>query len=150
MTLQNLIQNNQIEQIISTPTDAKIQIDKSKQILNFVMKTKDIPDSEEVIYNQLYDSQRIACMALLTLNGYRAKGSGHHKTTIEAAKFILVGQLQHEFRRLQKMRSGRIDFNYGGFVVISKTQIAQTILDANAIINTIDGLIASNNSTLQI
>lgn len=152
MSLQNLLQNKTLEQINTTPTDARQQLDKAFKIFNFAKKNLTETGDEDIIYNHIYDSLRLACVALLFLNGYRVKTSspGHHRLTVEAASLLLDEKHLNEFERIQHMRKKRNKFEYGNYVPVSRTELEQGMRDAFALLELVDKLIKEKESRFPI
>ena len=152
MTIQNLIQNNLIEPVNTTAVDARLIFNKATKVLKFATKNLSSTGDEDIIYAQIYDALRLACSALLVLSGCRVKTSstGYYRTTIEAAAFIIAGEFENEFFRIQKMRKNRNIFEYGNSIDISATELKQAMADAKTLITKIDGLISAKESKLPI
>lgn len=86
--------------------DARTQLDKAYKQYRFAKKNLSETGDEDIVYNHLYDSLRLACTALLYLNGYRVKssGAGHHWLTVQAASLI-INELPNEFKRIEKLKA---------------------------------------------
>lgn len=145
--LQILITNGAIEPINIGLKGIIIKKQKADKLYAFANKNLaglGVGD-EDIVYNNLYDSIRLGCEAVLLINGYRAKtsGEGHHYIVINAAAILLNGQLKNEFQRFQKMRNKRNKIEYGDFIGVSEAELKQANLDAAALLKKIDELLAS-------
>lgn len=151
MNLQNLLQNNQIELIKVTVADARTQLDKAYKQYNFAKKNLSETGDEDMVYNHIYDSLRLACTAILYLNGYRVKtsGPGHHWLTVQAASFV-INELPREFERIEKMRKKRNILEYGKTLSISETDLKQGMSDAQTLLERVNKLIGERESKLPI
>ena len=135
---QILLNNNSIEPFSLNSKGIEIKIEKANRLYNFAIKILSglgVGD-EDIVYNNIYDSIRLSCEAVLLINGYRAKtsGEGHHYIVINAAAILLNGQLDNEFKRFQQMRKKRNRIEYGDFVGISEAELKQAYIDAKAIL----------------
>lgn len=150
MSLQNLLQNNKIEKISSDITTAKTRLNKAYKLYHFVENNLSNSGNEEILYSQIYDSMRLACTAILDLNGYRVKtsGPGHHMTTIEAAMLLTNNELANEFKRIQKMRKNRNTIEYGCYLTISTTELKQGRKDASILLERVNQIIGENEPKL--
>ncbi|MCF7860356.1 hypothetical protein K9M09_01925 [Patescibacteria group bacterium] len=132
--LQILINNNSIESFPLNLKGIEIKIEKAEGLYNFASKNLSGMGTgdEDIVYNNIYDSIRLSCEAILLINGYRAKtsGEGHHYIVINAAAILLNGQLSHEFKRFQQMRKKRNRIEYGDFMGISEAELKQAHTDA--------------------
>ncbi len=135
---QNLINNNSIEPFALDPKGIEIKIEKADRLYNFANKNLSGlgMGDEDIVYNNIYDSIRLSCEAILLINGYRVRtsGEGHHYIVINAAAILLDGQLGNEFRRFQQMRKKRNQIEYGNFMGISEAELKQAYLDAKTLL----------------
>lgn len=136
--LQALLNNNSIEPFLLNLKGIEIKIEKADRLYNFAKKNLSGASSgdEDIVYNNIYDSIRLGCEAILLMNGYRAKtsGEGHHYIVINAAAILLNGQLSNEFQRFQQMRKKRNRIEYGDFMGISEAELKQADIDAKALL----------------
>jgi uncharacterized protein (UPF0332 family) len=136
--LQILLNNSSIESFPLDLAGIKIKIEKAERLYNFANKNLSGGGTgdEDIIYNNIYDSVRLGCEAILLINGYRAKtsGEGHHYIVINAAAILLDGQLSNEFRRFQQMRKKRNRIEYGDFMGVSETELKQAHADAKILL----------------
>ncbi|MDD4901362.1 MAG: HEPN domain-containing protein [Patescibacteria group bacterium] len=151
MNLQDLLKNNQVEPINITVADARAQLDKAYKQYNFAKKNLSETGDEDMVYNHIYDSLRLACTAILYLNGYRVKtsGPGHHWMTVQAAGLVM-NELPHEFERIEKMRKKRNILEYGKTLPISETDLKQGMSDAQTLLERVNTLIGERESKLPI
>ena len=151
MNLQNLLKNNQIEQVNTSAVDARVQLGKVYKQYRFAKKNLSETGDEDMVYNHIYDSLRLACAAILYLNGYRVKtsGPGHHWLTVQAASFVM-NELPHEFERIEKMRKKRNILEYGKTLPISETDLKQGMSDAHILLERVNTLIGEKESKLPI
>ena len=142
--IQTLLNNNSIEPSPLNLRGIEIKIEKADKLYNFANKNLSALDTgdEDIIYNNIYDSIRLSCEALLLINGYRVKtsGEGHHYIVINAAAILLNGQLGNEFQRFQQMRKKRNRIEYGDFMGISEAELKQAHLDAKALLTKVKEL----------
>jgi len=136
--IQTLLNNNSIEPFSPSLKGVEIKIEKADRLYNFANKNLSglgVGD-EDIVYNNIYDSIRLCCEAILLINGYRAKtsGEGHHYIVINAAAILLNGQLGNEFQRFQQMRKKRNRIEYGDFMGISEAELKQACIDAKALL----------------
>jgi len=150
MSLQNLLQNNKIEKISSDIATAQTRLNKAYKLYHFVENNLSNIGNEEILYNQIYDSMRLACTAVLDLNGYRVKtsGPGHHMVTIKAAALLMENDLANEFKRIQRMRKNRNALEYGCYTDISSTELKQGIKDASGLLKRVAEMITKNEPNL--
>lgn len=136
--LQTLLNNNSIEPFALNLKGIEIKIDKADRLYSFARKNLSGlgKGDEDIIYNNIYDSIRLICEAILLINGYRAKtsGEGHHYIVINAAAILLNGQLSNEFQRFQQMRKKRNRIEYGDFIGISEAELKQAYVDARVLL----------------
>jgi|GEM_PF-1198917 len=136
--LQALLNNNSIEPFPLDLKAVEIKISKADRLYNFANKNLSGlgTGDEDIVYNNIYDSIRLGCEAVLLINGYRAKtsGEGHHYIVINSAAVLLNGQLSNEFQRFQQMRKKRNRIEYGDFIGISETELKQAQADAKALL----------------
>jgi uncharacterized protein (UPF0332 family) len=136
--LQILLNNGSIEAFPPDLKGIEIKIEKAYKFYNFASKNLSGRDTgdEDIVYNNIYDSIRLGCEAILLINGYRAKtsGEGHHYIVINAAAILLNGQLGNEFKRFQQMRKKRNKIEYGDFMGISEAELKQAHTDAKALL----------------
>lgn len=136
--LQILLNNNSIEPFPLDLKGIEIKIEKADRLYNFANKNLLGLGSgdEDIVYNNIYDSIRLCCEAVLLINGYRAKtsGEGHHYIVINSAATLLNGQLTNEFQRFQQMRKKRNRIEYGDFIGISEAELKQAYLDAKVLL----------------
>ncbi len=79
--LQTLLNNNSIEPFPLNLKGIAIKIEKANGLYNFANKNLfglGMGD-EDIVYNNIYDSIRLSCEAILLINGYRAKTSGERR-----------------------------------------------------------------------
>lgn len=136
--LQTLLNNNSIEPFALNLKGIEIKIEKADRLYSFARKNLSGlgKGDEDIIYNNIYDSIRLICEAILLINGYRAKtsGEGHHYIVINAAAILLNGQLSNEFQRFQQMRKKRNRIEYGDFIGISEAELKQAYVDARVLL----------------
>lgn len=136
--LQILLNNNSIEPFPLDLKGVEIKIEKADRLYSFANKNLSGlgTGDEDIVYNNIYDSIRLGCEAILLINGYRAKtsGEGHHYIVINAAAILLNGQLSNEFKRFQQMRKKRNRIEYGDFIGISEAELKQAHIDAKALL----------------
>jgi uncharacterized protein (UPF0332 family) len=136
--LQALLNNSSIEPFPVDLKGVEIKIEKADRLYNFANKNLSGLGSgdEDIVYNNIYDSIRLCCEAILLINGYRAKtsGEGHHYIVINAAAILLDGQLGNEFKRFQQMRKKRNRIEYGDFIGISEAELRQAHTDAKTLL----------------
>ncbi len=136
--LQTLLNNNSIEPFPLNLKGVEIKIEKADRLYSFASKNLSGlgAGDEDIVYNNIYDSIRLGCEAVLLINGYRAKtsGEGHHYIVINVAAILLKGQLGNEFQRFQQMRKKRNRIEYGDFVGISEAELKQAYVDAKALL----------------
>ncbi len=136
--LQTLLNNNSIEPFALNLKGIEIKIEKADRLYSFARKNLSGlgKGDEDIIYNNIYDSIRLICEAILLINGYRAKtsGEGHHYIVINAAAILLNGQLSNEFQRFQQMRKKRNRIEYGDFIGISEAELKQAYIDARVLL----------------
>jgi len=136
--LQTLLNNNSIESFPPNLKVVEIKIEKADRLYSFASKNLSGlgAGDEDIVYNNIYDSVRLSCEAILLINGYRAKtsGEGHHYIVINAAAILLNGQMGNEFKRFQQMRKKRNRIEYGDFTGISETELKQAYIDARALL----------------
>lgn len=152
MSLQDLLQNDQLEPTKTSIIDTRAQLDKAYKVFKFAEKNLSDTGDEDLVYNHIYDSLRLACTAILFLNGHRVKtsGPGHHLITIEAARLFMNNELTNEFDRIQKMRKKRNKFEYGSSIAVSETELQQGMTDATKLLKRVDELIKERESKLPI
>lgn len=154
--IQTLLNNNSIESFSLNLTAIEIKIEKADRLYNFANKNLSGLGSgdEDIVYNNIYDSIRLCCEAILLINGYRAKtsGEGHHYIVINAAAILLDGQLGNEFKRFQQMRKKRNRIECGDFMGISETELKQAYVDAKSLLIKVKDLqlILSGQNILKI
>lgn len=136
--IQTLLNNNSIEPFPLSLNGVEIKIEKADRLYNFANKNLSGlgTGDEDIVYNNVYDSIRLCCEAILLINGYRAKtsGEGHHYIVINAAAILLNGQLIKEFKRFQQMRKKRNRIEYGDFTGISEAELKQAYTDAKVLL----------------
>lgn len=136
--LQVLLDNNSIEPFPLNLKGVEIKIEKADRLYSFASKNLSGlgAGDEDIVYNNIYDSIRLSCEAILLINGYRAKtsGEGHHYIVINAAAILLNGQLSNEFKRFQQMRKKRNRIEYGDFIGISEAELKQAHTDAKTLL----------------
>lgn len=136
--LQILLNNDSIEPFSLDLKGVEIKIEKADRLYNFANKNLSGlgAGDEDIVYNNIYDSIRLGCEAILLINGYRAKtsGEGHHYIVINAAAILLNGQLSNEFKRFQQMRKKRNRIEYGDFIGISEAELKQAHTDAKVLL----------------
>lgn len=136
--IQTLLNNNSIEPFSLSLKEVEIKIEKADKLYNFANKNLSGlgTGDEDIVYNNIYDSIRLNCEAILLINGYRAKtsGEGHHYIVINAAAILLNGELSNEFRRFQQMRKKRNRIEYGDFMGVSESELKQAYIDAKALL----------------
>ena len=122
--IQTLLNNNSIELFPLSLEGVEIKIEKADRLYNFANKNLSGlgAGDEDIVYNNIYDSIRLCCEAILLINGYRAKisGEGHHYIIINAAATLLNGELGNEFQRFQQMRKKRNRIEYGDLLEFLK------------------------------
>lgn len=132
--LQTLLNNNSIEPFPLNLRSIKIKIEKADRLYSFANKNLSGlgTGDEDIVYNNIYDSIRLSCEAILLINGYRARtsGEGHHYIIINTAAILLNDQLVNEFKRFQQMRKKRNRIEYGDFMGISEAELKQAYIDA--------------------
>ncbi len=142
--LQALLNNNSIELFPMNLKAVEIKIEKAERLYNFATRNLSGIGSgdEDIIYNNIYDAVRIACEAVLLINGYRIRtsGEGHHYIIINVAKILFGGQLGNEFKRFQQMRKKRNRIEYGEFMGISESELKQSYLDAKILLSKVKEL----------
>lgn len=135
---QVLLNNNSIERFPLDPKGVEIKIEKADRLYNFANKNLSGlgTGDEDIVYNNIYDSIRLCCEAILLINGYRAKtsGEGHHYIVINTAAILLNGELGNEFQRFQQMRKKRNRIEYGDFIGISEVELSQAHADAKTLL----------------
>jgi len=135
---QILLSNNSIEPFFLNLKLVEMKIEKAERLYDFANKNlSDLKMGDgDIVYNNIYDSVRLACEVVLLINGYRAKTSreGHHYIVINAAAILLEGQLANEFQRFQQMRKKRNQIEYGDFMGVSEAELKQAYVDAGALI----------------
>lgn len=145
MNLLELLNNEQIEKISINLSDVELRFDKAQRIFSFAKKNMvgDNASDADIIYTNLYDAIRIGCETILLLYGYRVRKSseGHHYIAINAASELMVGRLESEFQRIQKMRQKRNRFDYGNLNSISEIELRQAMVDADTLLKEISKLI---------
>ncbi len=113
--IKALLNNNSIEAFSPNLKGIKIKIEKANRLYSFANKNLSGlgTGDEDIVYNNIYDSIRLCCEAILLIHGYRAKksGEGHHYLIINTAAILLNDQLINEFRRFQQMRKKEIELN---------------------------------------
>ncbi|MEI6596616.1 MAG: HEPN domain-containing protein [bacterium] len=151
MNLQSLLQNNQIEPVNTNAVDARAQLNKAYKQYHFAKKNLSGVGDEDIVYNHIYDSLRLACTAILYLNGHRVKtsGPGHHWITVQAAS-LMINELPNEFKRIEKMRKKRNILEYGNSLPISETELKQGMNDAHTLLERVDKLIGEKEPKLPI
>jgi uncharacterized protein (UPF0332 family) len=136
--IQTLLNNNSIEPFLPNLKGVEIKIEKADRLYNFANKNLSGlgTGDEDIVYNNIYDSIRLSCEAILLINGYRVKtsGEGHHYIVINAAAALLNGELGNEFQRFQQMRKKRNRIEYGDFIGISEAELSQAHMDAKALL----------------
>ncbi|HQQ38376.1 MAG TPA: hypothetical protein PK086_02345 [bacterium] len=136
--IQTLLNNNSIELFPLSLEGVEIKIEKADRLYNFANKNLSGlgAGDEDIVYNNIYDSIRLCCEAILLINGYRAKtsGEGHHYIIINAAATLLNGELGNEFQRFQQMRKKRNRIEYGDFIGISEAELSQAYKDAKSLL----------------
>ena len=136
--LQTLLDNNSIEAFPLNLKGIAIKIEKADRLYSFANKNLSGlgMGDEDIVYNNIYDSIRLSCEAVLLMNGYRVKtsGEGHHYIVINAAVILLNGELNNEFQRFQQMRKKRNWIEYGDFMGISEAELKQAHTDAKALL----------------
>ena len=136
--IQALLNNNSIEPFPLNLKGIEIKIEKADRLYSFASKNLSGLGSgdEDIVYNNIYDSIRLGCEAILLINGYRAKisGEGHHYIVINTAAILLSGQLGSEFQRFQQMRKKRNRIEYGDFIGISEAELKQAYIDAKTLL----------------
>ena len=136
--IQTLLNNNSIEPFSFSLKGVEIKIEKADRLYNFANKNLSGigTGDEDIVYNNIYDSIRLCCEAILLINGYRAKtsGEGHHYIVINAAAILLNGELSNEFQRFQQMRKKRNRIEYGDFIGISEAELGQAHTDAKTLL----------------
>lgn len=136
--IQTLLNNNSIEPFLPSLKGIGIKIEKADRLYNFANKNLSGlgTGDEDIVYNNIYDSIRLCCEAILLINGYRAKtsGEGHHYIVINAAAILLNGELGNEFQRFQQMRKKRNRIEYGDFIGISEAELNQAHKDAKTLL----------------
>ncbi len=144
-----LLNNNSIETFPPNLKGIKIKIEKANRLYNFANKNLSGIGSgdEDIVYNNIYDSIRLCCEAILLIYGYRARksGEGHHYLIINTAAILLNGQLINEFRRFQQMRKKRNKIEYGNFMGISELELKQAYMDAKILLKKVKELQISLN-----
>ena len=79
---QTLLNNNSIESFSLNLKLIETKIKKAERLYDFSYKNLSglTMGDGDIVYNNIYDSVRIACEAVLLINGYRAQtsGEGHH------------------------------------------------------------------------
>lgn len=147
--LQTLLNNNSIELFPLNLKGIAIKIEKASRLYNFANKNLSGlgTGDEDIVYNNIYDSIRLSCEAILLINGYRAKtsGEGHHYIVINAAAILLNSELNNEFQRFQQMRKKRNRIEYGDFMGISEAELKQAYIDAKALLIKVKELQAKLN-----
>lgn len=137
-TLQALINNNSIEPFPLNLRSIEIKIEKADRLYSFANKNLSGlgTGDEDIVYNNIYDSIRLSCEAILLINGYRARtsGEGHHYIIINTAAILLNDQLVNEFKRFQQMRKKRNRIEYGDFMGISEAELKQAYIDAKILL----------------
>ncbi len=136
--IQTLLSNNSIEPFLPNLKGVEIKIEKADRLYNFANKNLSGlgTGDEDIVYNNIYDSIRLGCEAILLINGYRVKasGEGHHYIVINAAAVFLNGELGNEFQRFQQMRKKRNRIEYGDFIGISEAELHQAHADAKTLL----------------
>lgn len=136
--IQTLLNNNSIESFPLNLKGIEIKIEKANRLYSFVNKNLSGlgTGDEDIVYNNIYDSIRLSCEAILLINGYRAKisGEGHHYIVINTAAILFNGQLSNEFQRFQQMRKKRNRIEYGDFMGISEAELKQAYTDAGTLL----------------
>jgi len=136
--LQILLNSSSIEPFPLDLKGIEIKIEKADRLYNFANKNLSGlgTGDEDLVYNDIYDSIRLGCEAILLISGYRAKtsGEGHHYIVINAAAILLNGQLGNEFKRFQQMRKKRNRIEYGDFIGISEAELKQAHTDAKVLL----------------
>ncbi|HBA36530.1 TPA: hypothetical protein DCZ15_01495 [Candidatus Falkowbacteria bacterium] len=136
--IQTLLNNNSIEPFLLNLKGVEIKIEKADRLYNYANKNLSGlgTGDEDIVYNNIYDSIRLCCEAILLINGYRAKtsGEGHHYIVINAAATLLNGELSNEFQRFQQMRKKRNRIEYGDFIGISEAELSQAHTDARVLL----------------
>jgi len=146
MSLQRLINEGKIEEVNTTVDDAKLKKEKAFKAYRFSYENLELSGYESNVYANIYDSIRLGCESILSLNGYKTrKGEGHHSITIEAARELMRGELENEFSRIQRMRRRRHDIEYGSLEV-SRTDMIQAARDAKKLLQVVDKLIQEEDS----
>jgi uncharacterized protein (UPF0332 family) len=147
--LQTLLNNDLIEPFPLNLKGVEIKIEKADRLYSFASKNLSGLGSgdEDIIYNNIYDTIRLSCDAIMLINGYRVKtsGEGHHYIVINAAAILLNGQLTNEFQRFQQMRKKRNRIEYGDFMGISEVELKQAHTDAKALLVKVKELQSSLN-----
>lgn len=142
--IQTLLDNNSIELFPLSLKGVEIKIEKAERLYNFANKNLSGlgAGDEDIVYNNIYDSIRLCCEAILLINGYRAKtsGEGHHYIIINAAATLLNGELGNEFQRFQQMRKKRNRIEYGDFIGISEAELSQAYKDAKSLLTKVKEL----------
>ena len=152
MSLRSLLDENKIEEIKVDQRAIQNKIDKAYSYLNFAKKAATYEGENEPIYTNIYDAIRIGCEAILLFHGYRVKVSSEarHKAVIEAAQDLAGGELDNEFRRMQKMRQKRNKLEYGNLTSISAEELRQSIKDAKLLLSKVDELMKTKKPTLAL
>jgi uncharacterized protein (UPF0332 family) len=136
--IQTLLNNNSIEPFSLSLKGVEIKIEKADRLYNFANKNLSglSTGDEDIVYNNIYDSIRLCCEAILLINGYRAKtsGEGHHYIVINVAAILLNGELSNEFQRFQQMRKKRNKIEYSNFIGISEAELKQAHRDAKTLL----------------
>jgi len=144
-----LLNNDLIEPFPLNLKGVEIKIEKADRLYSFASKNLSGLGSgdEDIIYNNIYDTIRLSCDAIMLINGYRVKtsGEGHHYIVINAAAILLNGQLTNEFQRFQQMRKKRNRIEYGDFMGISEVELKQAHTDAKALLVKVKELQSSLN-----
>jgi hypothetical protein len=76
-------------------------------------------------FRDLYEGGRLAATAFVAAAGFRAKGAGHHRTTITAAAELSPDEVADAFYTVEGARGNRHATNYGSEDVVDEEDVAE-------------------------
>jgi len=133
----------------------EIGLDQIKALLvsakkNLMAANKTLEIDEETCYTMAYSCVLKLGRALIFLHGFRPDDGQQHKTTIEAAFFILGDDYKNLFFVFDKMRQKRNQFTYDPLFPLSIAEVKEALKNADNFLSEVRNFIKTKNPQLSL
>jgi hypothetical protein len=145
MTWKELLDADRVE----SHTTSKQELDDLRSAVNRNLRDAGIPQlSADNRFALAYEAALLLAKMAIACAGYRVKGQGAHQTTFAALKLAIGSTLAKKASYFERCRRKRNALSYDTAGVVTDTEAAEILAQAQAMQAIVEQWIAKNHSQL--